>query len=77
MLGDSFFIFGPAHEAPRMLQLVMKFKIYIPPILRMLHTKMVTICREEEVKKMLKNDGHRAMDNKSPDLSYDALYQNW
>ena len=39
-----------------MLQLVMKFKIYIPPILRMLHTKMVTICREEEVKKMLKND---------------------
>lgn len=56
MLGDSFFIFGPAHEAPRMLQLVMKFKIYIPPIIRMLHTKMVTICCEEEVKKMLKND---------------------
>ena len=27
MLGDSFFIFGPAHEAPRMLQSVMKFKI--------------------------------------------------
>ena len=54
MLGDSFFIFGPAHEAPRMLQLVMKFKIYIPPIIRMLHTKMVTICCEEEVKKNVK-----------------------